>query len=200
MNKKVLIIVLIILIICIAIGLVIYFTNNKNQNNSSSTEENRKMEENTMNNSSNDQTYFVEDVTLNSGYKMPVLGIGTFTLSNEEAENSVYWALRDGYRLIDTARIYGNEVGVGRGIRRAIDEGIVTRDEIFVTTKMWTSDYNNPEEAIDASLQRLGLEYIDLMILHHSQPSNDVTAYKGMEEAVAEGKLHSIGLSNYYTF
>ena len=204
MNKKVLIIVLILLIVCIAIGLAIYFINNKEQNNTSSTEENREMEGNTMNNSSNDitindQTYFVEDVTLNSGYKMPVLGIGTFTLSNEEAENSVYWALRDGYRLIDTARIYGNEVGVGRGIRRAIDEGIVTRDEIFVTTKMWTSDYDHPEEAIDASLQRLGLDYIDLMILHHSQPSNDVIAYKGMEEAVTEGKLHSIGLSNYYT-
>ena len=130
---------------------------------------------------------------------MPVLGIGTFQLSNSQAEDSVYWALRDGYRLIDTARIYGNESGVGKGIQRAIDEGICKREDIFVTTKMWTSDFNNPEDAIDASLERLGLDYIDLMILHHSQPSNDVTAYKGMEKAVGEGKLHSIGLSNYYT-
>ena len=75
-------------------------------------------------------------VLLNSGFEMPVLGIGCFMLSNEQAENSVYWALRDGYRLIDTARIYGNEAGVGRGIRRAIDEGFVTREDIFVTTKM----------------------------------------------------------------
>ena len=138
-------------------------------------------------------------VVLNNGEVMPILGIGTYRLSDEQAENSVYWALRDGYRLIDTARIYGNEEGVGRCIRRAIDEGLVTREEIFVTTKMWTADYDNGAAAIDASLQRLGLDYIDLMILHHSQPSNDVEAYQAMEQAVEEGKLRSIGLSNYYT-
>ena len=74
-------------------------------------------------------------VTLNNGVSMPILGIGTFALSDSEAEESVYWALQDGYRLIDTARIYGDEAGVGRAIRRAIDEGFVTREEIFVTTK-----------------------------------------------------------------
>ena len=138
-------------------------------------------------------------VALNNGIEMPILGIGTYRLSDQQAEDSVYWALRDGYRLIDTARIYGNEAGVGRGIRRAIDEGIVTREDIFVTTKMWTSDYSNGAAAIDASLRRLGLDYIDLMILHHSQPSNDVAAYQAMEQAVEDGKLRSIGLSNYYT-
>ena len=117
-------------------------------------------------------------VTLNNGVEMPILGIGTFALSSEQAENSVYWALRDGYHLIDTARIYGNEDGVGRGIRRAIEEGYVTREDIFVTTKMWTSDYDDGDAAIDASLERLGLDYIDLMILHHSQPRNDVVAYR----------------------
>ena len=137
-------------------------------------------------------------VTLNNGVSMPILGIGTFALSDSEAEESVYWALRDGYRLIDTARIYGDEAGVGRGIRRAIDEGLVTREEIFVTTKMWTSDYDNGDAAINASLERLGLDYIDLMILHHSQPENDVAAYKAMEQAVADGRLKAIGLSNYY--
>lgn len=137
-------------------------------------------------------------VTLNNDVEMPIFGIGTFALSSEQAENSVYWALRDGYHLIDTARIYGNEDGVGRGIRRAIEEGYVTREEIFVTTKMWTSDFGNGDAAIDASLQRLGLDYIDLMILHHSQPSNDVDAYQAMERAVADGKLRCIGLSNYY--
>lgn len=137
-------------------------------------------------------------VTLNNGVGMPIFGIGTFALSSEQAENSVYWALRDGYHLIDTARIYGNEDGVGRGIRRAIEEGHVTREEIFVTTKMWTSDFGNGDAAIDASLERLGLDYIDLMILHHSQPSNDVDAYQAMERAVADGKLRCIGLSNYY--
>lgn len=137
-------------------------------------------------------------VLLNSGYEMPILGIGCFRLSQEEAENSVYWALRDGYRLIDTARIYGNEEGVGRGIQRAVDDGICTREEIFVTTKMWTDDYDDGAAAIQASLDRLGLDYIDLMILHHSQPENDVDAYQAMEQAVSEGKLRSIGLSNYY--
>lgn len=137
-------------------------------------------------------------VTLNNGISMPIIGIGTFALSDSEAEESVYWALWDGYRLIDTARIYGDEAGVGRGIRRAIDEGLVTRKEIFVTTKMWTSDYDNGDAAINASLERLGLDYIDLMILHHSQPENDVTAYKAMEQAVADGRLKAIGLSNYY--
>ena len=138
-------------------------------------------------------------VTLNNGRTMPILGIGTYRLSQSEAENSVYWALSDGYRLIDTAHIYGNEEGVGRGIKRAISEGLVTRDEIFVTTKMWTADYDDGESAIEESLRRLDLDYIDLMILHHSQPSNDVKAYQAMEKAVEEGKLRSIGLSNYYT-
>ena len=137
-------------------------------------------------------------VLLNSGYEMPVLGIGTYLLSNSQAENSVYWALKAGMRLIDTARIYGNEEGVGRGIKRAINEGICKREEIFVTTKMWTSDFSNGDAAIEASLKRLDLDYIDLMILHHSQPRNDVDAYKAMERALKAGKLRSIGLSNYY--
>lgn len=200
----------IMILICILIVGVIYFANKSNTKKDNDKEtkeinlsENDNSEENTniensIDSSTNDQRHFVDDITLNSGYKMPVLGIGTYSLSDSQAENSVYWALRDGYRLIDTARIYGNEAGVGRGIKRAIDEGLVKREEIFVTTKMWTSDFNNPDEAIDASLKRLGLDYIDLMILHHSQPQNDVTAYKGMERAVANGKLHSIGLSNYY--
>ncbi len=137
-------------------------------------------------------------VLLNSGYEMPILGLGMFSLSDSEAENSTYWALKAGFRLIDTARIYGNEAAVGRGLRRAIDEGIVTREEVFITTKMWTSDYDSGDAAIDVSLERLGVDYIDLMILHHSQPRNDVAAYQAMERAVEAGKLRSIGLSNYY--
>ena len=137
-------------------------------------------------------------VTLNNGYEMPILGLGMFSLSDSQAENSTYWALKAGFRLIDTAHIYGNEAAVGRGLQRAIDEGVVTREEVFITTKMWTSDFDNGDAAVDASLERLCVDYIDLMILHHSQPSNDVQAYKAMERAVADGKLCSIGLSNYY--
>lgn len=136
---------------------------------------------------------------MNTGYEIPMLGLGTFMLSNKTAENAVYEAIKDGYRLIDTAAIYGNEHGVGEGIERAIKEGIVKREDLFVTTKMWTADYDRGEEAIYASLARLGLDYIDLMILHHSQPHNDVEAYKAMEKAKKEGKLRSIGLSNYYS-
>ncbi len=116
-------------------------------------------------------------VTLNSGYEMPILGLGTFSLSDEEAADSTYWALKAGFRLIDTARIYGNETGVGRGLQRAIDEGVVAREDVFITTKIWTTDYDDADAAINTSLERLGVDYIDLMILHHSQPANDVDAY-----------------------
>lgn len=137
-------------------------------------------------------------VTLNSGYEMPILGLGTFSLSDEEAADSTYWALKAGFRLIDTARIYGNETGVGRGLQRAIDEGVVAREDVFITTKIWTTDYDDADAAINASLERLGVDYVDLMILHHSQPANDVDAYQALERAVGDGRLRSIGLSNYY--
>lgn len=140
-----------------------------------------------------------QKIILNNGIEMPVLGIGTYILSQQQAENSVYNALREGYRLIDTACIYGNEQGVGKAVRRIIAEDIAKREDIFVTTKMWTADFDHGDEAVNASLEKLGLDYIDLMILHHSQPKNDVKAYKAMENAVADGRLRSVGLSNYYT-
>lgn len=137
-------------------------------------------------------------VTLNSGYPMPVIGLGTWTLSNDQAEASVYAALKTGMQLIDTARYYGNEVGVGRGIRRAMDDGIVTREEIFVTSKSMPSDYDRAAQGIDNSLQDLGLDYVDLMLIH--QPGwNDEAVYRAMEQAVRDGKVRSIGISNYYT-
>lgn len=145
-----------------------------------------------------DKTYFVEDKALNNGYTMPVLGIGTYALTVEQAENSVYHALKDGYRLVDTARAYNNEVGVGKGIQRAIDEGYVTREEIFVTTKVWDTDFGNARAAFDASLERLGLDYVDLVLLHHVPRDNDEAAYHELEEAVKEGKIRSLGLSNIY--
>lgn len=137
-------------------------------------------------------------VTLNSGYEMPLLGIGTWALSDSQAEESVYWALRAGFRLIDTASVYGNEAGVGRGLKKAIDEGIVQREDVFVTTKMWTSDYSDGDAAINESLSLLGVDYIDLLLLHHSRPDSDIDAYQSMEQAVSDGRVHSIGLSNYY--
>ena len=139
-----------------------------------------------------------KSVTLNSGYQMPIIGLGTWTLSDDEAENSVYAALNCGRRLIDTARYYGNEVGVGRGIKRAINDGLVTREEIFVTTKIMPSDYSRAAEGIDESLNDLELDYLDLILIH--QPgSNDEAVYHAMEDAVRAGKARAIGISNYYT-
>lgn len=137
-------------------------------------------------------------VLLNSGYEMPILGLGTWTQDDDTAENSVYEALKDGYRLIDTAQYYGNETGVGKGIQRAIDDGIVTREEVFVTTKVMPSNYDRAYKSIVDSLERLGLDYIDLMLIHQSG-SNDTEVYKALCQGVRDGKLRSIGISNYYT-
>ncbi|MBR1701484.1 MAG: aldo/keto reductase [Lachnospiraceae bacterium] len=142
--------------------------------------------------------YQIEDIMLNSGYQMPVIGLGTWTLSNDEAEKSVYHALKSGMRLIDTARYYRCEVGVGKGIQRAIDEGIVSREEIFVTSKIMPSDFDRAAQGIDDSLRDLNLSYLDLMLIH--QPgANDKAVYQAMEKAVRDGKVRSIGISNYYT-
>lgn len=134
-------------------------------------------------------------LNLNDGNKIPMMGIGTFLLTPDEAENSVYNALKDGYSLIDTANAYVNEKAVGRGIRRAIEEGIVTREEVYLETKIWPSFYED-ESAVDKTLERLGVDYIDMLILH--QPArNYVAGYKMLEKAKKEGKVKSIGISNF---
>ena len=136
---------------------------------------------------------------LNTGYSMPVLGLGTWTLDNQTAEEAVYFAIQNGYRLIDTARYYGNEAGVGRAVRRAINDNTVKREDLFITNKILpTRNVKDTESEIDASLAALGLDYLDLMLIH--QPGfNDQETYKAMERAVKAGKLRSIGISNYYT-
>ena len=144
------------------------------------------------------EKFFSESVALNSGFNMPLIGFGTWTLDDDAAEDCVYFALKIGYRLIDTARYYGNEAGVGKGIRRAIADGIATREEIFVTSKIMPGNYNSPDAAIDNSLKSLGLDYIDLMLIH--QPGyNDEEVYRALERGVKAGKIRSIGISNYYT-
>ena len=99
---------------------------------------------------------------LNNGVKMPMVGIGTYLLSPEEAENSVYEALMAGYPMIDTANAYMNERGVGRGIKRSG----VKREDVFLVTKLWPTEYENGDKAIDDTLARLGTDYIDLLFLH----------------------------------
>ncbi len=133
----------------------------------------------------------MEKVKLNNGVEMPMLGIGTFLLTPDQAEESVYNALKDGYRLIDTANAYVNERGVGRGIKKSG----VPREEIFLETKLWPAFYEE-EDQVEKTLERLGTDYIDLLLLH--QPAgNYMKGYKIMEKAVKEGKVRAIGLSNF---
>ena len=130
-------------------------------------------------------------ITLNNGVKMPVAGIGTFLLSPDEAEASCLSALGCGYRLIDTANAYVNEKAVGR----AMKESGLTRQEIFLETKLWPTFYSD-ENAVDDTLERLGTDYIDLMLLH--QPAGCyLTGYRLLEKAYKEGKVKAIGLSNF---
>ncbi len=133
----------------------------------------------------------MEYATLNNGIKMPMAGIGTFLLTPDEAEASVLSALQCGYRLIDTANAYVNEKAVGRAMRKS---GI-PRDEIFLETKLWPSFYEQ-EDAVEKTLQRLGTDYIDLLLIH--QPAgNYIAGYRLMEKAYKEGKVRAIGLSNF---
>ncbi|WP_418751609.1 aldo/keto reductase [Frisingicoccus sp.] len=132
-------------------------------------------------------------VLLNSGYEMPIYGIGTYSLTGDTCVESVTAALDSGVRLIDTAYMYHNEESVGEAVRNS---GI-PREDIFVITKLYPNQFADPEAAIEEALDKLDIEYIDMMLLHHPG-DGDVEAYLAMEKAVAEGKIHSLGLSNWY--
>ncbi|MDO5639202.1 MAG: aldo/keto reductase [Neisseria sp.] len=133
-------------------------------------------------------------VLLNNGIEMPIIGIGMWTLTPEQAANSVSHALQSGYRLIDTAKMYRNEEAVGR----AVKQSAIARDQIFITTKIYGSaDYANAENAINERLRLLGTDYIDLLLLH-APDRHDQEAWQVMERFVQQGKLRTIGLSNYH--
>ncbi len=133
----------------------------------------------------------MENIKLNNGLSCPVVGIGTYMLSPADAQNSVREALKMGYRLIDTANAYVNERAVGRGMR----ESGVPREEIFLSTKLWPSEYEN-NNAVNETLERLGVDYIDLLYIH--QPAgNWLAGYRQLEKAYKEGKVKSIGISNF---
>lgn len=132
-------------------------------------------------------------VTLNNGQQMPRFGIGTFNVPGDSvAADAVLFALKNGYRHIDTAHAYRVERGVGQ----AVNESGIPREEIWITSKLWPSEYNDADAAIDRMLERLGLDYIDLLYVH--QPMGDWRgAWRAMERAVASGKVKSLGLSNF---
>lgn len=135
-------------------------------------------------------------VTLSNGIQVPSLGLGTFMISPEDAENAVYQALKIGYRMIDTANAYLNEEAVGKALNRAIKEGIVKREDVFLSTKLWPTLYEN-DHAVEDTLQRLGVDYVDLLFIH--QPAGNFTAgYRQLEKAYKEGEAKSLGISNMH--
>ena len=133
----------------------------------------------------------MEIVELNNNMECPVIGIGTFMLSPAEAENSVREALKMGYSLVDTANAYVNERACGRGIK---DSGM-KREDVFISTKLWPSEYENTN-AVAETLERLGVDYVDLLYIH--QPAgNWLAGYRQLEKAYKDGKAKSIGISNF---
>lgn len=144
----------------------------------------------------------MEYLTLNTGARIPMEGFGVFKIRDKElCRQAVYDAIKVGYRLFDTAAVYTNEDALGDGIRRAIDEGLVTREELFITSKIWVQDLDREaaRKAIDASLNKCGLEYFDLYLIH--QAARDYFgAWRSLEEAYEDGRLRAIGVSNFYPF
>ncbi|MEK4299975.1 aldo/keto reductase [Oceanobacillus sp. FSL W8-0428] len=136
-------------------------------------------------------------VTLNNGLEMPQLGFGVWKVENQEAIPAVEHALKSGYRSIDTAKVYGNEEGVGQ----AIANSGVAREEIFLTTKVWNADHGYDEtlKAFDASLKRLGTDYVDLYLIHWPTPEYDqyIDTYKALEKIYKDGKAKAIGVCNF---
>lgn len=138
----------------------------------------------------------MEYTKLSNGISAPLLGIGTFQISPANTENAVYSAIKDGYRLIDTANAYMNEEAVGKGIKKAVDEGLVNRSDLFVSTKLWPTLYEN-DHAVNDTLKRLGLDYVDLLFIH--QPAgNYMAGYENIEQAYKDGRAKSLGISNMY--
>ena len=143
----------------------------------------------------------MKTIQLNTGAQMPMLGLGVFRISDKkQCRQAVLHAIRTGYRLIDTATAYTNEDAVGDAVRQAIDEGLCTREELFITSKVWVTDmknYDTTRRAVEKSLKTSGLEYFDLYLEH--QAMNDYfAAWRGLEGANKDGQVRAIGVSNFY--
>lgn len=134
---------------------------------------------------------------------MPLEGFGVFQIPDaKECERSVYDAIRTGYRLLDTAAAYGNEEALGKAVKRAVEDGLTTREELFITTKVWVQDEKNEEtayEAVKTSLAKLDLEYVDLVLLHQAL-GDYFAAYRGITKAYREGLTKAVGVSNFFPF
>ena len=141
--------------------------------------------------------------TLNTGATMPLEGFGVFQIPDaDECERVVYDAIKTGYRLLDTAAAYMNEAALGKAVKRAIGDGLVTREELFITTKVWVQDQKNEEtayQAVKISLAKLDMEYVDLVLLHQAL-GDYFAAYRGITRAYREGLTKAVGVSNFYPF
>ncbi|WP_342533691.1 aldo/keto reductase [Lysinibacillus sp. FSL K6-0057] len=142
------------------------------------------------------------NVVLNNGLKMPLVGYGVFRVpEGDDLAEAVKTAIAKGYRSIDTAQVYRNEESVGRGIRAAIEEGIVTREELFITSKVWNDglSYEETLAAYDSSLEKIGLDYLDLYLVHWPGiDQNYLEVYKALEKIYQDGRVRSIGVSNFH--
>jgi diketogulonate reductase-like aldo/keto reductase len=139
-------------------------------------------------------------IALGNGISIPQLGLGVYQSGRGRAtEDAVTWALAAGYRHVDTASMYGNETEVGTALRRAFATGSVRREDVFVTTKLWNSDHGYDEalRAFDASSRRLGLEQIDLFLLHWPVPERRLDSWRALERIIGEGRCRAIGVSNF---
>lgn len=141
-----------------------------------------------------------DTTTLNNGVKMPWFGLGVFKVEEgPELVNAVKYAIKHGYRSIDTAAIYENEAGVGQAIREAIEEEGISREDLFITSKVWNSDlgYESTLAAYEASLNKLGLDYLDLYLIHWPVEGKYKDAWRALETLYKEGKVRAIGVSNF---
>ncbi|MFW0779133.1 aldo/keto reductase [Rossellomorea marisflavi] len=141
-----------------------------------------------------------KSITLNNGFQMPEIGYGVFRVEEgKDLEKAVETAIRIGYRSIDTAAIYQNEKSVGKGVQNAIDAGIVTREELFITSKVWNDglSYDETIQAYNDTLERLGLEYLDLYLIHWPGQNKYMEPWKALEALYKEGRIKSIGVSNF---
>ena len=137
---------------------------------------------------------------LNDGHEMPLVGLGTYKLTGPDAVTIIRRAIECGYRHFDTASLYGNEEEVGRAVRDAIAAGDVTREELTITSKLWNDDQPRATEAFQESLRRLGLDYVDLFMVHWPWPQNGtfVAAYEALLEQREAGLIRSVGVANFY--
>jgi diketogulonate reductase-like aldo/keto reductase len=141
-----------------------------------------------------------DTITLSSGISIPRLGLGVYQSGRGRGtEDAVGWALEAGYRHVDTAALYGNETEVGAALKRAFATGLVRREQVFVTTKLWNGDHGYDEalRAFDASFRRLGLDQIDLFLLHWPVPGRRLHSWRALERIIGEGRCRAIGVSNF---